>query len=247
MKPKLSYTIWFTQRTGSTLLCKALEGAQIAGIPNEWLYTWLGDQRVSSPAALQTRLWESGSTANGVFGLKHSFHEPHFTKLIETFRQFPGCPAKESNRVKIWEHALPNHRHIFMTRRNKVRLAVSWWKAIKTAEWHRLPGAMPKPVALTDAYSFDAIHHLYCECSMREAGIQEFFSEGSVVPLTIVYEDFIQKYEKTVRKVLEFLELDTINVEIPPPHLTKTADDISEEWVQRFRKECQEGWENRGW
>jgi len=104
MEPSLSYTIWFTQRTGSTLLCKALEATQIAGIPAEWLYRWLDDQHVNthaSQAEVQMRLWERGSTSNGVFGLKHSFHEPHFTKLIETFRQFPGCPANETNRARI--------------------------------------------------------------------------------------------------------------------------------------------------
>lgn len=53
MRPRLSYTIWFTQRTGSTLLCKALEGAKMAGIQNEWRYTWLGEQRVSNPVELQ--------------------------------------------------------------------------------------------------------------------------------------------------------------------------------------------------
>jgi LPS sulfotransferase NodH len=134
-----------------------------------------------------------------------------------------------------------------MTRRNKVRLAVSWWKAIKSAEWHRRVGARPKTVDLTDAYSFDAIHHLYRECSMREAGIQEFFSEGSIVPLTIVYEDFIQEYEKTLRKILEFLELDPNNVDNPAPSLAPTADSISESWVQRFREELQKDWMNRGW
>lgn len=82
---------------------------------------------------------------------------------------------------------------------------------------------------------------------MREAGIQEFFSEGNIVPLTIVYEDFIQEYEKTVRKVLEFLELDATKAEVSPPSLARTADDLSEEWVQRFREELQSGWENRGW
>lgn len=40
MEPKLSYTIWFTQRTGSTLLCQALEGTGIAGVPNEWFWHW---------------------------------------------------------------------------------------------------------------------------------------------------------------------------------------------------------------
>jgi LPS sulfotransferase NodH len=167
--------------------------------------------------------------------------------LIETFREFPACPATEKNRVRIWEHALPNHRHVFMTRRNKVRLAVSWWRAVKTQEWHRLPGEPRKLVDLGDAYSFDAIHHLFRECSMREAGIQEFFSEGKIVPLTIVYEDFIQEYEKTVRTVLEFLELDPATIQIPSPSLAPTADDISEAWAQRFREELQGGWQNRGW
>jgi trehalose 2-sulfotransferase len=60
MQPRNSYTIWFTQRTGSTLLCKALEDTQIAGIPHEWLYTWLDDQPANDPGDLQMRLWESG-------------------------------------------------------------------------------------------------------------------------------------------------------------------------------------------
>jgi LPS sulfotransferase NodH len=246
MQPGLSYTIWFSQRTGSTLLTETLEATGIAGRPHEWLLV-LKDDMSDSPTELQQVLWERGSTANGIFGLKHSFCEPHCSRWIEIFCRFPNSPSGEKNRARIWEHAFPNHRHIFMTRRNKVRLAVSWWKAIKSQEWHRRAGAEPKSVDLTDAYSFEAIHHLYRECSMREAGIQEFFSEGNIVPLTIVYEDFIQEYEKTVRKVLEFLELDPNNVDIPVPSLAPTADSISEAWVQRFREELQEGWTNRGW
>jgi len=247
MEPNLSYTIWFSQRTGSTLLCKALEATGVAGKPGEWLLNVLKDSYTWNDMELQQHLWKLGSTANGTFGLKHSFHEPHFSQLLETFRRFPSCPPHEKNRARIWEHAFPNHRHLFMTRRNKVRLAVSWWKAIKSQEWHRVSGAPARSVDLRDAYSFDAINHLYCECSMREAGIQEFFSEGNIVPLTLVYEDFIQEYEKIVRMVLEFLELDTIDVNVLPPHYAQTADQLSEEWVQRFREERQEGWENRGW
>lgn len=246
MEPSRSYTIWFSQRTGSTLLTEALEALGIAGIPHEWLLE-LKDYPASDPAELQKHLWKIGSTANGIFGLKHSFYEPRFSQLIEVFRQFPICPSDEKNRARIWEYAFPNHRHIFMTRRNKVRLAVSWWKAIMGQEWHRRAGESPKSVDLTDAYSFDAIHHLYRECSMREAGIQEFFSEGGIVPLTIVYEDFIMEYEKTVRKILDYLELDRTNIEIPAPSLAPTADSIAEEWTQRFREELQEGWPNRGW
>lgn len=154
-----------------------LAAMDIAGKPGEYLYEPnIPKDYSSSPAKLQQYLWNIASTDNGVWGLKHSFYEPAFSRLIETLKEFPTCPPEETNRTAIWESAFPNHRHIFMTRRNKVRLAVSWWKAIQSQEWHRVRGEKPKAVDLTEAYSFEAIKHLYMECSMREAGIQEFFA-----------------------------------------------------------------------
>lgn len=250
MEPKLSYTIWFTQRTGSTLLCKALEATGIAGNPREWFNCkpdLLETFHQTNHAYLQEYLWKLGTTPNGIFAINHSFYEPHFGQLIETLRKFPACPPTVTKRTAVWECVFPNHRHIFMTRRNKVRLAVSWWKAIQSGEWHLSPNEQRKPVDLSNAYSYNAIQHLYDECSMREAGIQEFLTEDGIVPLTIVYEDFVQQYEQTVRTVLNYLELDTQSVLIVPPALSRTADDISEEWVQRFREERQQGWTNRGW
>lgn len=250
MKPQLSYTIWFSQRTGSTLLCKALESTGIAGTPREWFNCppdLLETFHQTSYVELQEYLWNLGTTPNGIFAINHSYYEPHFSQLIETLRKFPACPPEETRRTKIWEHVFPNHRHIFMTRRNKIRLAVSWWRAIQSGEWHVSTGEPRKSVDLSNAYSYDAINHLYNECSMREAGIQEFFTEGNISPLNIFYEDFVQGYEKTVRTILDYLEVDSQSVTIAPPALTKTADTVSEEWTQRFREERQNGWINRGW
>ena len=252
MKPRLSYTIWFSQRTGSTLLCAALASTGIAGNPRELFHVpdkkgLLEHYGLSNHAALQEHLWNLGSTPNGVWGVKTSYAKPFFSNLLETLRRFPGCPQVDRPRAAIWEHAFPNSRHIFMTRRNKVRLAVSWWKAIKTEEWHREGGCEGPSVDLGDAYSYEAINHLYNEASMREAGIQEFFSEAGIVPLTLVYEDFIQEYEGTVKRILDYLELDSTSVTIAEPYYAQLTDEISEDWVQRFREERQQGWENRGW
>jgi len=250
MKPQLSYTIWFSQRTGSTLLGAALESTGIAGKPREWFNCkpdLLDDFHQSNHAELQEYLWGLGSSPDGVFGMRHSFYEPHFSHLIETLRRFPACPPAETSRTKIWGHVFPNQHHIFMTRRNKVRLAVSWWKAIQTGEWHLSSSVQPKPADLSNAYSYDAINHLYNECSMREAGIQEFFTEGNIAPLNIFYEDFVQEYDQTIRTILDYLGLDSRSATIAPPALTKTADAVSEEWVRRFREERQNSWTNRGW
>ena len=82
---------------------------------------------------------------------------------------------------------------------------------------------------------------------MREAGIQEFYSEAGITPLTVVYEDFINEYEKTVRVVLDFLGLDLAHVNISHPYYARLADEISEQWAERFRDELQKGWQNKGW
>jgi LPS sulfotransferase NodH len=250
MKPRSSYTIWFSQRTGSTLLCKAIESTGIAGVPREWFNCppdLLSTYRKETYAELQEYLWKLGCTDNGAFGINHSYYQPHFNQLIETLQRFPACSTDNKKPTSIWEEVFPNHRHIFMSRRNKIRLAVSWWKAIQSDNWHVPSGEQRKEIDLSTAYSFEAINHLYNECSMREAGIQEFFTQGNITPLNIFYEDFVQNYEQTIRTILDYLELDSRSVTIAPPALTQLADEISEEWVQRFREERQKGWTNRGW
>jgi LPS sulfotransferase NodH len=82
---------------------------------------------------------------------------------------------------------------------------------------------------------------------LREAALEDFFSEEGIVPLTIVYEDFILDYEGIVMKVLEFLNIPTDNVNVSPPAFDRIADDVAEQWVQRFRQEIQKDWESVQW
>lgn len=241
MKPTLSYTIWFSQRTGSTLLNKALESTGVSGNPGEWL-----THRDPGTFTIQDlrQVWMDGQTSNGVFGLKTSpYRQDHW---LQAFRRELNLPEGLS-RPRIWEEAFPGCKHIFMTRRNKVRLAVSWWRAIVSGEWHRVHGAKPHLADIADKYAFDAINHLLLECTMREASMEAFFAEERIVPMTIVYEDFIQTYEETVMQVLRYLDIPTEGVTVADPFFEPIADEIAESWVQRFRKERQAGWDNIAW
>ena len=171
MPPRLSYTIWFTQRTGSTWLCEALALTGVAGRPGEHLDNAIPidaptRQDIADPTDLLQRIWDVGSTANGVFGIKQGYTEPRFGNILELLT------GAGSTRLARWESAFPNHRHIFMTRRNKLRLAVSWWRAIKSGEWHRRRGQPPSATDLAAAYDPLAIDHLMQEAVVREAGIQ---------------------------------------------------------------------------
>ena len=248
--PKTSYTIWFSQRTGSTLLAQSLAATGIAGKPGEWLHAaegYLETPTSRRAVELRHKLWDQGTTANGVFGMKVSFYEPFFSRVISLFQRLPECKNQHLSRGEVWACAFPHGRHIFITRRNKIRLAVSWWKAIQSGEWHRAHGSQPSPADLSDSYSYDAINHLLVESVLREAGMQAFFAEAGIQPLTLVYEDFIADYAGTLRRVLAFLGLGDRPINTPDPKTEKLADEHSEEWVQRFRRERQAGWGNRGW
>lgn len=245
MRPEKSYTIWFTQRTGSTLLCKALHSTGIAGNPHECLGMNYLERYEKSDKPWEL-IWKEGLGDNGVFGVKHSHYQPQWQKVMSILKRFPGAENCKTG-MDLYANAFPNGKHIFMSRRNKVRLAVSWWKAIQTGEFALVKGRAAKDIDVSDKYIYDAISSLISNCIMREAAIQELFDQAGIIPLNIYYEDFIADYYGTVYKILDYLELDHSGITITEPFFARQADEVSEEWVQRYRKECQEGWPFIGW
>jgi trehalose 2-sulfotransferase len=252
--PAQSYIIWFSQRTGSTLLTQALEDTGIAGRPREWLNASSAEQLLASHGATTARelrdtLWRGGTTPNGVFGVKYGMTAAGHRGITGLFAEAaPGAP----NERAVWESFFPRCRHIFMTRRDKVRLAVSWWRAVRSNQWHRpnraqtvvnenvpwVPAPRPSTAELVEQYDYNALRHLFIEASLRETWMQEVFDRWNVVPYTIVYEDFIAAYEKTVRDAIDFLDVpDRETVAIRPPSFDRLADDVSDAWYERFRRE----------
>jgi LPS sulfotransferase NodH len=254
MEPKVSYTIWFSQRNGSSLLCEGLKSTGIAGRPEELFNipaptTLLEHYQAEDYSELQETLWAAGSTSNGVWGVKTNAPRKNNDPIIDQLSYIPGLEKAAPTHFEVWENAFPNHRHIFLTRRNKIEQAVSWWKAIVSSEWHRKMGSdQPySPENIRDKYDFKAIRHLLLECSLREAKIQDLLNQAKAIPLTIVYEDFAQDFESTIRKVVRFLGVDQDDYPIGPPHYERLADDLSEEWTERFRVELQKDWEHIIW
>lgn len=253
--PIKSYIIWFSQRVGSTMLTQALEDTGVAGRPREWLNAGNSAQEllngygVSDADQLRAALWRDGATPNGVFGVKYGMTDELHRELTSLFSGLvPGVP--DSNGHEAWEAFFPHCQHIFLTRRDKLRLAVSWWRAIASKEWHRpnrlrtvvsecgrevLPEA-PSAADLLGQYNYNALRHLLAAANLREAAMQQQFERWCVRPYTIVYEDFINSYEPTIFSVLDFLQIpDREAVSIPPPAFDRLADEVSETWYGRFR------------
>ena len=252
--PKQSFWIWFTPRTGSTFLCKSLEGTGIAGKAGEFLNLQDGvslqeHYDIQTYDDLKSRFWEMGMSKNGVMGMKYSLYHKSYEALCGEVKQLIGRSEVQQFDWSIWEDIFPNCQHVFISRRNKLRLVVSWWKAIQDHQWHRLSGEAPKEKAsfYEDKYNADALKHLLKDHCLREAMTQEYFKRNGIKPYSIVYEDFVGDYEFQLRKLLNHMGLDGNNSKIPEHYYSPTADDTSEVWVERFRHDLQDGWDHPVW
>jgi len=220
-------------------LCTTLERTGVAGKPDEWPNGIL-DEVAGSPESIRNDVWARQTGKNGVFGVKFSCHQPALDSFFSVFGGGAG-PGDRIDRQSVFESVFPNCRHIVMTRRNKIRLAVSWWKSISGGAGHLSQDGSPLPWQQTlptppddleSRYDFHAITSLMLECVRREAALQELFDELGVTPLAVTYEDFIANYDETVRRVLAHIGVEAVT-DIPPPLLAPTSDDVNQVWVER--------------
>ncbi|MEM6726119.1 MAG: Stf0 family sulfotransferase [Bacteroidota bacterium] len=253
-KPILGYQIWFTQRSGSTFLCEVLANTELAGQPGEHIQLFEPDTNLlekwnaSDYPELRQHFWDHATSKNGICGQKAAIHQSRFDQVFQGVQTAPQAPMFETPNdwLNDW---LPNCKHIYLTRRHRVRQVVSWWRAIQDDVWHRRGGqATDHDKAWYDAhYNFDALTHLFKESILMECAQQRYFDTYGIVPLTIVYEDMIQDLESTLKRIFKHLSIEWSNQTIQLPNMQVTATSLSEYWVDRFTQEMQTGWSEKAY
>lgn len=244
--PTRSYLICYSPRSGSTLLADGLANTDLAGHPEEYFNSI--DATAPGQVALQEPVWEQekralpfldylervrqyGTTPNGIFGLKLDWW--HFSAL----RQNMGTSDLPAEQVaRRLREMFPNPRFIWVTRRDKVRQAVSLYRAQQSDIWMESGHGVRPELQFKLRNIRWAIRGLVWE----EAYWSDFFTGAGIAPYTVVYEDLVMRYDATVREVLQFLDLSLpAGASLPPPRLRKQADDLSEAWVRRYYREQQ--------
>ena len=271
MQVTTSYLVCATPRSGSTLLCEALQNTGIAGCPEEFFEalrkTGLPrrpkeyfedlsaaelknyfegfpqyDERpaLSSVhecyAAYLAEVFRRGTTPNGVFGAKIMWG--YLDDFIGNLRDIPRYRDRDLAVPDLLADVFPNLHYIWICRQDKVRQAISLWKAIQTWTWKHeenasVTGASSHPGTLV--FHFQAINYLVQRIVAHEAAWQHYFSSYGIQPYTIVYEEFTSTYEETALNILQYL-----NIPLPrrlrfaERRMKQQADTLSEEWVQRY-------------
>lgn len=267
INPMLSYLVCATPRSGSTLLCHALDQTGVAGHPEEYFealvrsglprrpHEYFDPQRhaniverlafreMPEGMAKPNPLWhpdtydqylawalEEGTTPNGVFGAKLMWgYLGDFAQLLRGMDGMAGRPLPE-----LLARSFPGLRYIRITRENKVRQAVSLWKAVQTQAWKREPGEAAAQ-AVQPVFSFRAINYLVRLLTAHDASWDAYFLGLGHEPLKITYEELAESTDAVIERVLDHL-----GIPLPAgaahgaPRLSVQADETSEEWVRRF-------------
>jgi LPS sulfotransferase NodH len=130
--------------------------------------------------------------------------------------------------------AFPGLGYVWLRREDKLRQAISWWRAAATGQHGLAPGEVR---AEPPAFDREAIGRLLRYAQACEAGWRDWFAAHSIRPLEIVHEDLIEDVDQAARNVAEFL-----GVPWPPglapvrPRMRRQADHHTERLAALFNR-----------
>jgi trehalose 2-sulfotransferase len=170
---------------------------------------------------------DAGTTSNGVFGAKLMWgYLGDFATLLRGIDSMAGLPVPD-----LLGRAFPNLHYVRITREDKVRQAVSLWRAVQTQAWQRERGGGGAQ-AREPVFSFRAINYLVRQLTAHDASWDAYFLGLGHEPLKLTYEELAEAHEPVIRRVLEHLGLPApAELGFDRPRLTIQADQLSESWV----------------
>ncbi len=172
----------------------------------------------------------AGTTPNGVFGAKLMWgYLGDFATLLRGIEGNAGRAVPE-----LLDASFPRLRYVQITRRDKVRQAVSLWKAVQTQAWRAKDDDAP---VVEPAFSFRAINFLVRQLTAHDASWDAYFLGLGTTPLKVTYEELADAPERVVRRVLAHLDIPAPErLELRAPALKVQADERSEDWVRRVNE-----------
>jgi trehalose 2-sulfotransferase len=186
------------------------------------------------------RTFASGTGSNGVFGAKLMWrHLPDFQRLAGRLPEFADLDLHT-----LLARVFDDPRYVWVTREDKLRQAVSLWRALQTRAWRQeetsAGGGGPR-------YSFEGIDHLIRSLRAEDDAWQEFFDQHRVDVLRITYQADLEEHrDASVQRVLAH-----VGAQAPPGWhaaevMQRQADALSDEWVAAYHRDAVRRGEHSG-
>jgi trehalose 2-sulfotransferase len=231
------------------------------GVSDQSILDHLGERNVADDPQPRSPLWsrtaydrylewamEVGTTPNGVFAAKLMWgYFGDFVGLLRNVPRFRDLPLAE-----LLPAVFPEVTFVRIVRANKIRQAVSLWKAVQTATWRENERQGDSSPDLDDdgssppyrnflqehrpqlRFHYRAIAHLLDEILIEEASWDAFFEHCGLDPVLVLYENFAADPQTSTLNLLERMGLDA-----PPdfrfePRMKRQSDALNDDWARRY-------------
>lgn len=232
------------------------------GVDDQSILDQLGARELGEEPLPRSPLWsrtsydrylewavETGTTPNGVFSAKLMWgYFGDFVSLLRNIPRFGDLPLAE-----LLPAVFGDLTYIRVVRANKVRQAVSLWKAVQTATWRDEDAERERSLGDGDEASdaplassflqehrpqlrfhYRAIEHLLQQILVEEASWDAFFEHCGVRPALVLYENFASSPQASTRNILERLGLPAPSDLSVEPRMKRQSDGINDDWMRRF-------------
>lgn len=210
------YIIAGSHRSGSHFL-KDLLVQQKCGIAFDYL------ERINTVE----ELYETGHLG-GVWGM--TLFAVHLDKKLEILKKLAE-PVQYDDNFHMLRSLFPGVKFVHLSRRNKVKQAISRVKALRT-------GRYMSSDAKVDAgmYSENEISKSISYACRNDAKWLDFFRAGNIKPYTLSYEELCDNTRDALMGLFDFLQV-KIEIEINPESLpNRLYDSTSEDWYSKFMR-----------
>lgn len=225
-----------THRSGSYHLCDLLSKFADIPLPEEHfnfdlLYTRsrLGFSDEAPVREVMAALREEISSDQGIFTMKAMWGA--FSRIFRTLaRESDGDPA-------AWQalpmELFPGARFIFIRRRDKVRQAVSFYKASLTGVWRHESAEKRYPPEFLVYDYLKILKHLRT-IEADERGWEAFLTSKGLPYKEVWYEDFVKDRLSGLREICDFLEIPPRMDHVPDVRFVRAPDDINSKWASLY-------------
>jgi LPS sulfotransferase NodH len=208
----------------------------LAGLEDDEALALLGDAAPPAPPAYSSlagvghydehlrRVYEWGTTPNGVFGAKLMWDHLGRLQTLVADR-----PPRE-----LLTELFGQPRYVWVRRADVVRQAISLWRAMQTQSW-RDDSADGRPGGPPPRYSLPALRHLVARLTDHNARWAELLAATRAPVLDVTYEELTADLARALERTLDHIGVPLPDDWPPPlPSMRRQADELTETWVAAY-------------
>jgi LPS sulfotransferase NodH len=218
--PSLSYLICATPRSGSNLLGSVLSLTNLAGYPQEYFLHWYKAE------------WFGGGNSRW---------------RLSEFALHLSQPPRQNSQAISWAKATQSNQ--WLETEKPVEEDKRFDEGVQRHVGRKTQSGIAgnsNGHAANLKYDFEQIAQVHLWFVAAERTWEAYFRGAGIQPYRVIYEDFVEAYEPTIRGIFDYLEIPlSDHFTIRKSTLKKQSDALNEEWAQCYTTDLIERFHSR--